>query len=181
MLTPCDTGFVARLGAVLPEGTLGVPEARHLEEPRGRMVGQAGAIARPRTTDEVARIVRACGDARVGIVPLGGGTGLVGGQIMGQGPAPLLLSLDRMCALRGIWPDENAMVVEAGMVLADVQTEAARVGRLFPLGLASEGSCRIGGNLAANAGARRCCVMATRAICAWGWRRSCPTARCLTA
>lgn len=152
MLDPCDTDFVARLGAVLPEGTLGVPEARHLEEPRGRWFGQAGAIARPRTTDEVARIVRVCCDARVGIVPLGGGTGLVGGQIMGQGPAPLLLSLERMRALRGIWPEENAMVVEAGMVLADVQTEAARADRLFPLGLASEGSCRIGGNLAANAG-----------------------------
>ena len=152
MLTPCDPGFVARLGAVLPEGTLGVPEPRHLEEPRGRMIGQAGAIARPRTTEEVARIVRACSAARVGIVPLGGGTGLVGGQIMGQGPAPLLLSLERMSAVRGIWPDENAMVVEAGMVLAAVQAEAAKAGRLFPLSLASEGSCRIGGNLATNAG-----------------------------
>jgi FAD/FMN-containing dehydrogenase len=152
MLNPCDTTFIARLGEVLPDGTLGAPEPRHLEEPRGRWQGQAGVVARPRTTDEVARIVWACAEARVGIVPWGGGTGLVGGQIMPKGAAPLLLSLERMTALRGVWPEENAMVVEAGMVLADVQAEAAKVDRLFPLSLASEGSCRIGGNLAANAG-----------------------------
>ncbi|MGL4236778.1 FAD-binding oxidoreductase [Tabrizicola sp.] len=152
MLNPCDSAFVTGLAESLPDGTLSAPEPRHLEEPRGRWQGQAGALARPRTTDEVARIVRACAAARVGIVAWGGGTGLVGGQTMAQGPAPLLLSLERMTALRGIWPEENAMVVEAGMVLADVQAAAAGVDRLFPLSLASEGSCRIGGNLAANAG-----------------------------
>jgi FAD/FMN-containing dehydrogenase len=152
MLNPCDPGFVATLSALVPEGTLSAPEPRHLEEPRGRWTGQAGALARPRTTAEVAAIVRACAAARVGVVPASGGTGLVGGQIMVSGPAPLLLSLERMTALRGLWTDENAMVVEAGMVLADVQAEAAKVGRLFPLSLASEGSCRIGGNLASNAG-----------------------------
>ena len=110
MLTPCDTAFVDRLREGLPDGTLTTPEPRYLEEPRGRWSGQAGAVARPRTTLEVARIVRACHEARVGIVPWGGGTGLVGGQIMGHGPAPLLLSLERMTALRGIWPEENAMV-----------------------------------------------------------------------
>lgn len=152
MLNPCDPGFVARLAALVPEGTLSAPELRHLEEPRGRWTGQAGVLARPRTTAEVAAVVRACAEARVGVVPVSGGTGLVGGQIMTSGPAPVLLSLERMTALRGIWPEENALVVEAGMVLADVQAEAAKVGRLFPLSLASEGSCRIGGNLAANAG-----------------------------
>lgn len=152
MLTPCDTAFVARLAETLPDGTLAPPEPRHLEEPRGRWLGQAGIVARPRTTEEVGRILRACNAAGVGVVPLGGSTGLVGGQIMGQGPLPILLSLERMTAVRGIWPEENAMVVEAGMVLADVQAEAAKVGRLFPLSLASEGTCRIGGNLAANAG-----------------------------
>ncbi|WP_295074767.1 FAD-binding oxidoreductase [Tabrizicola sp.] len=152
MLNPCDPAFVSSLAAVLPEGTLSAPEPRHLEEPRGRWTGHAGVLARPRTTGEVAAVVRACAAARVGIVPVSGGTGLVGGQIMVTGPAPLLLSLERMAALRGVWPEENTMVVEAGMVLADVQAEAAKVGRLFPLSLASEGSCRIGGNLAANAG-----------------------------
>lgn len=152
MLNPCDTAFAASLSSLVPEGTLSAPEPRHLEEPRGRWTGQAGVLARPRSTSEVATIVRACAAAGVGVVPVSGGTGLVGGQIMVSGPAPLLLSLERMTALRGVWPQENAMVVEAGMVLADVQAEAERVGRLFPLSLASEGSCRIGGNLAANAG-----------------------------
>lgn len=152
MLNPCDPAFVAHLASLVPDGTLSAPEPRHLEEPRGRWTGTAGVLARPRTTGEVAALVRASAVARVGVVPVSGGTGLVGGQILASGPAPVLLSLERMTALRGIWPEENAMVVEAGMVLADVQAEAAKVGRLFPLSLASEGSCRIGGNLAANAG-----------------------------
>jgi FAD/FMN-containing dehydrogenase len=152
MLNPCDDTFLGRLRAELPEGTLVAPDAGHLEEPRGRWRGQAGAVARPRSTGEVAAIVRACAAARVGIVPWGGGTGLVGGQVMTEGPEPLLLSVERMTALRGAFPAENALVVEAGMILADVQAEAAKIGRLFPLSLASEGSCRIGGNLAANAG-----------------------------
>lgn len=152
MLNPCDDAFLGRLRADLPEGTLVAPDAGHLEEPRGRWRGQAGVVARPRSTGEVAAIVRACAAARVGIVPWGGGTGLVGGQVMTEGPMPLLLSLERMTALRGAFPAENALVVEAGMILADVQAEAAKIGRLFPLSLASEGSCRIGGNLAANAG-----------------------------
>ncbi len=152
MLNPCDPAFVAHLASLAPDGTLSAPEPRHLEEPRGHWAGTAGVLARPRTTGEVAALVRACAEGRVGVVPVSGGTGLVGGQILASGPAPVLLSLERMTALRGVWPEENAMVVEAGMVLADVQAEAAKVGRLFPLSLASEGSCRIGGNLAANAG-----------------------------
>lgn len=152
MLNPCDDAFLGNLRADLPEGTLVAPDASHLEEPRGRWRGQAGVLARPQSTGEVAAIVRACAAARVGIVPWGGGTGLVGGQVMTEGPLPLLLSLERMTALRGAFPAENALVVEAGMILADVQAEAAKVGRLFPLSLASEGSCRIGGNLASNAG-----------------------------
>lgn len=152
MLNPCDDAFVRQLALELPEGTLGPAAPHHLAEPRGRWTGQAGALARPASTGEVARILRACNAARVGVVPWGGGTGLVGGQIMAEGPSPLILSLERMAALRGAYPAENALVVEAGMILADVQAAAARIDRLFPLSLASEGSCRIGGNLAANAG-----------------------------
>ncbi len=152
MLNPCDPAFVARLEQMLPPGRVVPPEPRYLEEPRGRWPGLAGAVVRPETTAEVATVVRACAAARIGLVPWGGGTGLVGGQIMAAGPVPLLLSLERMTRLRGAYPQENALVVEAGMVLADVQAEAVKVGRLFPLTLASQGSCRIGGNLAANAG-----------------------------
>jgi FAD/FMN-containing dehydrogenase len=152
MLTPCAPDFISRLAARLPHGRLVPPEPRHLEEPRGRWHGQAGIVARPESTAEVATILRAASEARVGVVPWGGGTGLVGGQIQPEGPAPLVLSLERMTAVRGAWPQENALAVEAGMTLAEVQAEAAKIDRLFPLSLASQGSCRIGGNLASNAG-----------------------------
>ncbi|MGL5009126.1 MAG: FAD-binding oxidoreductase, partial [Paracoccaceae bacterium] len=152
MLNACTPEFIARLAAQLPGGTFRAPAARYLEEPRGRWTGQGGAVACPRHVDAVALIVRACAEARVGIVPWGGGTGLVGGQLMQVGPAPLILSLERMNRLRAVYPDENVLVVEAGMVLAEVQAQAAAVGRMFPLSLASEGTAQIGGNLAANAG-----------------------------
>ncbi len=151
MLHPCTPDVLSALEEAHP-GLLRPTAPRDLEEPRGRWRGQAAAVACPRTTAQVAAVVRACGQARVGIVPMGGGTGLVGGQVMPEGPAPLILSLERMTGLRGVYPSENVLVVEAGMVLADVQAEAAKVGRVFPLSLASEGSARIGGNLAANAG-----------------------------
>ena len=152
MLRDCDSDFLAQLARALPEGRLVAPEPRFLEEPRGRWQGRAGAVALPRSTDEVAAILRACHDARVGVVPYGGGTGLVGGQISAEGPMPLILSLDRMQAIRASYPSENVLVVEAGAILADVQRAAEDVGRLFPLSLASEGSARIGGLLATNAG-----------------------------
>jgi len=152
MLNPADPEFLNQLAARLPEGSLRAPEPRDLEEPRGRWLGRAGAVARPRNVAEVAEIVRACNAARVGIVPLGGGTGLVGGQVMAEGPLPLILSLERMAALRAIWPAENSLVAEAGMVVQAVQDAAAAAGRLFPLSLASEGTARLGGVLSTNAG-----------------------------
>lgn len=151
MLNPVTPEFLDRLSAIAP-GLLRAAEPRDLEEPRGRWMGQGRAVACPRSTAEVSQIVRACAAARVGIVPLGGGTGLVGGQLQPDGPEPLILSLERMTALRGAYPQENVLVVEAGMILQAVQEEAEKLGRLFPLSLASEGSARIGGNLAANAG-----------------------------
>ena len=151
MLTPVTSGFLDRLRTRLPQ-VLRAAEPRDLEEPRGRWTGQGRAVAMPRSTAEVAEVVRVCAAERVGIVPLAGGTGLVGGQIAPTGPEPLILSLERMTALRGAYPQENVLVVEAGMVLAEVQEQAARLDRLFPLSLASEGSARIGGTLATNAG-----------------------------
>lgn len=152
MLNPADPRFLTLLAAALPEGSLRPPEPRDLQEPRGRWAGQAGAVARPGSTAEVAQIVRMAGAARVGLVPWGGGTGLVGGQILPEGPLPLLVSLERMAALRGAYPEDSVLVAEAGMVLATAQAHAAALGRLFPLSLASEGSARIGGVLATNAG-----------------------------
>ena len=143
MLNPADAAFAASLAALLPDGSVGAPEPRHLEEPRGRWAGLGQVLVRPRTVEEVATVVRACGAARVGIVPWGGGTGLVGGQLMAQGAAPVILSLERMAAVRAVFPNENVLIAEAGAILADVQAAAAGVDRLFPLSLASEGSARI--------------------------------------
>jgi FAD/FMN-containing dehydrogenase len=151
MLNPCTTDFLAGLDAAMP-GLVRPVAPGDVTEPRGRWQGIGGGVAMPRTTTEVAAVMRACAAGRVGLVPFGGGTGLVGGQVMTTGAAPLLLSMQRMVAVRGAYPAENVLVVEAGMVLADVQARAADLGRLFPLSLASEGSARIGGNLASNAG-----------------------------
>lgn len=151
-LNPADQNFRARLAAALPDEVLGEAEARHLEEPRGRYAGQKALLARPRDVHEVATLIRLAGEAHVGVVPYGGGTGLVGGQVAAEGPAPLILSLERMNRVRDVLPDENVLVAEAGVILADVQAAAEGVDRLFPLSLAAEGSARIGGNLATNAG-----------------------------
>lgn len=150
MLNPATAEFVDGLAARLAPGALR-EGASYFEEPRGRWQGQ-GFVLAPANTDEVAEIVRACAAAGVGVVPYGGGTGLVGGQILADGPAPVVLSLERMTAIREVLPSENVLVVEAGAILADVQAAAAAVDRLFPLSLASEGSARIGGLLATNAG-----------------------------
>ncbi len=152
MLNPADDAFLAALAGRLPEGTLRPADPRHLTEPRGRWQGTGGTVALPRSTAEVSTLLAACNAARVGVVPWGGGTGLVGGQLLPSGPAPLILSLERMTATRGLYPVEAVLSVEAGAILADVQRQAEAAGFLFPLSLASEGSARIGGLLATNAG-----------------------------
>ncbi len=152
MLCSADAGFVAGLKARLGAGAVRAVEPRDIEEPRGLFKGRAAAVLRPVNVGEVSLILAACNAARVPVVPLGGGTGLVGGQVMPAGPVPVLMSLERMVAVRDISPENNTMTVEAGAVLADIHTVAEGAGRMFPLRLASEGSCRIGGNLATNAG-----------------------------
>ena len=152
MLNPCDAAFLETLAGQLPPDTLREAAPRYLDEPRGRWQGQAGAVALPRTVEEVALILRACTAARVPVVPYGGGTGLVGGQVAPDGVCPLILSLERMAAIRALYPSENVLIAEAGVILADVQRAAEDAGRLFALSLASEGSARIGGLLACNAG-----------------------------
>ncbi len=151
-LNSVDAAFEALLAAHLPDGVLRAPAARYLEEPRGRWHGQAGLVAAPRAVEEVSTIVSLAAQARVAVVPYGGGTGLVAGQVMPEGPAPLLLSLERMRSIRAVYPEENVLICEAGCILADVQQAAAEVDRLFPLSLAAEGTATLGGNLATNAG-----------------------------
>lgn len=151
-LCPADDTFAHGLASLLPPDTMRPADARHRSDPRGRFTSGVAWAALPRNAQEVSTIVRACSDARVGLVPFGGGTGLVGGQLMPDGPAPLVISLERMTAIRAVEPTENVAVVEAGAILADVQQAATDVDRLFPLSLASEGSARIGGLLSTNAG-----------------------------
>lgn len=151
-LNPAEGAFLEGLAAALPPGTLRAPEPRYLDEPRGRYTGHAGAVALPGDTAQVATILAQAQAARVAVVPYGGGTGLVGGQLMPDGPAPLILSLERMARVRAVDPAGNTLTAEAGCILASVQEAAAAAGRLFPLSLASEGSARIGGLLGTNAG-----------------------------
>lgn len=137
-----------------PAGLLTDPDdvAPYLLDWRKRYEGRALAIVRPGSTTEVAAIVRLCHDNRVGIVPQGGNTGLAGGATPDTSGSQVLLSLRRMNRVRAIDARNSTLTVEAGCTLAAVQSAAAGAERLFPLSLAAEGSCTIGGNLATNAG-----------------------------
>jgi FAD/FMN-containing dehydrogenase len=126
--------------------------APFLVEWRDRYVGKAALVLKPGTTAEVAAILKRANETRTAIVPQGGNTGLVGGQIPFESGHEVVVSLGRMTHVRDIDLDGNTMTTEAGLVLANAQAVAASAGRLFPLSLASEGSCQIGGVLATNAG-----------------------------
>ena len=152
MLNPLTNEFENVLKSRLPLDRFRDADAGYLEEPRGRYTGLQSVVALPRSTDEVSVLVKACAQARVGIVPFGGGTGLVGGQVAADGPKPLIISLEKMNRVRQVYAEENVLIADAGTILADVQAAADSENRLFPLSLASEGSARIGGNLATNAG-----------------------------
>ncbi|MEO8279603.1 MAG: FAD-binding oxidoreductase [Ideonella sp.] len=117
---------------------------------RGR--GTALAVVRPGTTDEVAAVVKLCAEHRTPIVSQGGNTGLVGASVPDASGTQLLLSLTRLNRVRAIDPANLTMTVEAGCILQNIQEAAAAQGLLYPLSLAAEGSCTIGGNLATNAG-----------------------------
>ena len=124
--------------------------APHLREWRGRWKGESQLLLRPRETEDVARILSVCNETGTAIVPQGGNTGLVGGQIPTS--SEVLLSLERMNRIRSVSLEDNTLIAEAGVVLANAQKTAGEAGRLFPLSLAAEGSCTIGGNVSTNAG-----------------------------
>lgn len=150
-LNPATPAFIDSLKAVLPASAFAADPAPFLMEPRGRWTGQ-GVVVSPASTAEVAALVAACAKAHVPVVPYSGGTGLVGGQVAPDGPVPVVLSLARMNKIRAVYPSENVLEADAGVILKDIQLAAEDIGRLFPLSLASEGSARIGGLLATNAG-----------------------------
>ncbi|MEO0773430.1 MAG: FAD-binding oxidoreductase [Pseudomonadota bacterium] len=151
-LNSVDDALIVRLKAALPPAAFREATAGYLEEPRGRWAGQAGVLLAPDTTDDVAQIIRLAAEAHVPVVPYGGGTGLVGGQIAGDGPAPILLSLERMTRIRAVHAEENILIAEAGAILADIHAAADAADRLYPLTIAAKGSARVGGLLATNAG-----------------------------
>ncbi len=151
-LNPLGATTLKALQNALPSACFKPIEPRYLEEPRGFYRGVAGAVLAPDNVQDVAKIVKICNQNRIGIVPYGGGTGLVGGQVLPEGPAPVVLSLERLNKIREVALGDNVIVAEAGVILASLQAKAAQHDRLFPLSLASEGSCQIGGNLATNAG-----------------------------
>lgn len=144
--------FLTALEDAVPENTLSEIPDSYLIEPRGLHKGTAVCLARPRNANETAAIVRLCNQHRIGIIPYAGGTGLTAGQVAALDPAAVVLSVERMNAVRDIDTANNTITVEAGVILEDIQTATDNVDRLFPLSLASQGSCRIGGNLATNAG-----------------------------
>lgn len=143
--------FAAIVGAV---HAIREPEEMQsfLVEPRDRFHGRAALVLRPGSVEEVSQILKLANETRTAIVPQGGNTGLVGGQIPFETGAEVVVSLSRLNRIRAVDPQGNAMTVEAGVILQNAQKAADEVDRLFPLSLASEGSCEIGGNLATNAG-----------------------------
>ena len=124
----------------------------YMHEWRDLWHGKSPMVLRPGSSDEVSRILAIANETRTAIVPQAGNTGLVGGQIPHEDGHEVLLSLDRMTRIVEVDAANNTMTVEAGVTLKSVQEAADAVDRLFPLSLASEGSCRIGGNLSTNAG-----------------------------
>ncbi len=124
--------------------------APHLEEWRGKYKGNSPLLLKPATAAEVSAILAICNETGTAVVPQGGNTGLVGGQIPFHGE--VLLSTRRLNRIRALDESGATMTVEAGVTLAEVQRAADEKGFLFPLSLASEGSCTIGGNIATNAG-----------------------------
>jgi len=146
--------LLAELQALLgPAHVLtGAAAEPYLTDWRGRYHGSAQAVVRPGSTQEVAEVVRLCVRHKTAIVPQGGNTGMCGAATPDASASAVVVSLARLNRIRAIDVDNDTMEVEAGCILQAVQEAAREAGRLFPLSLAAEGSCTIGGNLATNAG-----------------------------
>lgn len=146
---------LAALRAALgPAGVLDPadPAAGFVRDERGLLPAHPAAVLRPRDTAQVAAAVQVCARYGVPVVPFAGGTGLVGGAMPLGTDEQVVLSVRALDRIRSVDPADFALTAEAGCIVADVQQAAAEAGLLFPLRLASEGSCRIGGTVATNAG-----------------------------
>ncbi len=147
--------FIEEIQAIVgPAGLITSPIeiAPYATDWRKRYLGKAAAVVRPASTAEVAEVVRVCAGSRTAIVPQGGNTGLCGAATPDASGTQIVLNLSRMNRVREVDARNNTMTAEAGCVLANLQRAAEEAGRFFPLSLAAEGSCEIGGNLSTNAG-----------------------------
>lgn len=151
------------MSASVTEALAGIVGAKHvitdadamvpyLKEPRGLFKGKAQAVVRPGSVAEVSALMKWASETGATIVPQGGNTGMVGGQVPVAEGREIVLSLQRLDKVRAVDAAGDTMTVEAGVILQKAQEAAEAAGRLFPLSLASEGSCTVGGNLSANAG-----------------------------
>ncbi len=146
---------LSRLAAIVGEkGFLTAPgdTGPYLEEWRNLYRGRTPMVLRPATVEQVSAILKLANEERIAIVPQAGNTGLVGGQIPFESGGEIVLSLNRMKAIRAVDAAGYSLTAEAGATLLSVQEAAAAEDRLFPLSLGSEGTCQIGGNIATNAG-----------------------------
>ncbi|MBM3562951.1 MAG: FAD-binding oxidoreductase [Alphaproteobacteria bacterium] len=147
--------LVSRLAAIVGETAVVTDAAAmspYLGEPRDLYHGRALCVLKPRTARDVGDILALCNETGAPVTPQGGNTGLVGGQTPDASGDSVVLSLERLNQIRAVDAAADAMTVEAGVTLAQAQDAAQAADRFFPLSLASEGSCTIGGNLATNAG-----------------------------
>ena len=147
--------MLARIAEVVgPQGVLTSTEdiEPHVIDWRGAYRGATPLVVRPANAEEVAAVVKLCAGTGTPIVPQGGNTSLCGGSVPHADGREIVLSLTRMNRIRAIDLDNDTITVEAGCVLANLQKAADDADRLFPLSLAAEGSCQIGGNLSTNAG-----------------------------
>ena len=151
-LKPVTEKFINKLKKDLSPGVVSTVPDQYLLEPRSRWRGISPILMSPANVKEVSTILSSANSENIPIIPYGGGTGLVGGQIQDRGPAGILLSLERMNKIRYLNSEENVITVEAGVILSDLRSAADKEERVFPLSLASEGTAQIGGNLATNAG-----------------------------
>ncbi len=148
-------GLIAAIKEVVgPKGFIDDPAAMdgYMKDWRGLFHGRSPLVARPASTEEAAEVVRLCAEARVPMVPQAANTGLAGGSVPDESGSQIVVSVSRMNSILDVDPADMTMTVQAGCVLAAVQQAAADADRLFPLSLAAEGSCQIGGNLSSNAG-----------------------------
>ncbi|UVK54414.1 FAD-binding oxidoreductase [Mesorhizobium sp. AR02] len=151
---PTSASLIAALAGVLPNGGLLTEDAdlaRYSRDWSGDHYGRPLAVARPASVEEMSALMRHCHAERIPVVPQGGLTGLVGAAVAADG-GEIVISLERMSRIRSISPIDFAMVVEAGCILEDAKRAAEDTDCLLPITFGAQGSCRIGGNVATNAG-----------------------------